>query len=84
VKKSKKKFEVIIESYGIKKQKTLMKYLYENIKNNTKIICRHSSNFENNKQDFNYLFKMFEIKNKIKTDVFGPMFSYYMIKKRNH
>jgi precorrin-6B methylase 2 len=73
-----KDFDIIFISYGIKKERALMKHLYENIKENTKIIYRVSRDFENKK---NNLFELFKIEDKIRTDAFGPMDSYVLLKK---
>ncbi|MCK4364545.1 MAG: methyltransferase domain-containing protein [Thermoplasmatales archaeon] len=75
-------FDVIFVSYGVERKEELMKYLSENISNNSKIVCRVSRDFDNKKQNFYYLSNFFKIEDIIRTYSFGPMDSYLLTKKK--
>jgi D-arabinose 1-dehydrogenase-like Zn-dependent alcohol dehydrogenase len=76
-------FDLIFILYGVKKQKKIFRYIFENAKSDVKIIIRSYSDDFKNVFDFKN-FKVldhFIIAKKVRSDVFGPVFSFLLEKK---
>jgi len=77
-----KNFDVIFVLYGIKKNSKILEYLSENIKNNTLVIFRTTSDsFNQIEKSKMYLSTLFEVKEQIESKRFGKTNSFLLTKK---
>ncbi len=76
-------FDLIFILYGVKKQEKIFRHIFENAKSDVKVIIRSYSDDFKNVFDFKN-FKVldhFIIVKKVRSDVFGPVFSFLLEKK---
>lgn len=76
-------FSVIFVLYGVKNKPQLLKYLSDEVNENTRLIYRTSRDMRGKIQDDQIqLSKLFQIKNIVRTNSFGTMDSFLLLKKK--
>lgn len=78
-----KDFDYIFLLYGVKKQEEIFRHIFEKGKSDVKIIVRsHSDDFKNVFSFKNFkVLNHFNIVEKVKSEVFGPVYSFLLEKK---
>ena len=76
-------FSVIFVLHGVKNKPLLLKYLSDEVNENTRLIYRASRDMRGKIQDDQIqLSKLFQIKNIVRTNSFGTMDSFLLLKKK--